>query len=293
MSKVRFANRGSRGFTLVELLVVIGIIAVLISILLPALSRAKKASAKIKCASNIRQFFMADEVYVQDYKGWHLPGYWGPGNSGSGPTNPYNKCWAGIDEFRQGTDQPISSSTTLNCYVLQKWYCPIAARGLTTYYDPTTGMTVVPINYSYGMNVEGVDTGANLDTTLAPYANGDTGTPGDLGANALHAYKDSAVRRPAVKLMFTDASWNLVNETGSGVSPGWQGQISNYDQTGDRVSSGAYNPERTTAWRHDGTANVCFFDGHVESLRKDQIYNVDVNGNITGNDTLWKVMVDK
>jgi prepilin-type processing-associated H-X9-DG protein len=165
----------------------------------------------------------------------------------------------------------------------------MAQRGITTYVDNETGLTLVPINYSYGMNVEGVDTGANLDINLAAYANGDAG---GLGADAFHGYNVSNVRRPAVKLMFTDASWNLVNETGSGVSPGWQGKISNYDLTGDRTASGNYNPERTTDWRHEGTANVCFFDGHVDSLRKDQIYNINSSGNITGNDELWKPLVD-
>lgn len=79
-----FSREARRGFTLVELLVVIGIIGVLLAILMPSLTKARKQASKVACASNLKQVYLAMQMYSTDNKAWLFPV--GENNAAGNPT---------------------------------------------------------------------------------------------------------------------------------------------------------------------------------------------------------------
>jgi prepilin-type N-terminal cleavage/methylation domain-containing protein/prepilin-type processing-associated H-X9-DG protein len=71
----RFRARLVRtGFTLIEVLVVVGVITLLVSILLPGLSAARAQAKGVVCRSNVRQIMLANRYYAEDYNGVYCPG---------------------------------------------------------------------------------------------------------------------------------------------------------------------------------------------------------------------------
>jgi len=138
-----------RGFTLVELLVVIGIIAVLVGILLPTLSRARESANRAACLSNLRQLTTGWIMYAQENKG--------------------SLVWAGTDDTSQETpppafgtpnfakvgwvlDLPSTAGTPASIKGGGLWkYCP----GVETYRCPSSREQLVYRSYSISHYLNG------------------------------------------------------------------------------------------------------------------------------------------
>ena len=246
-------DRCRGAFTLVELIVVIGILTLVIALLLPALGRARVHANRVKCAANLRSLGQALILYTQQYG--YYPGYKAalPDNSGDFAVWPQR-----LRPLLGGTQEVFyCPSQDQRC----RWVrgAEVSARAATAAHTVFGYEVGEPILYnhlayfSYGYNFAGAGSPGSkpghVSRGLGWFVNGHLLFGADFTDRELRA---SRVRRPAEMIAIADST----------ADAHWDLAITPSPITG---SPGDL---------HGGGANVLFCDGHVQWYARSELLRV-------------------
>jgi prepilin-type N-terminal cleavage/methylation domain-containing protein/prepilin-type processing-associated H-X9-DG protein len=260
-----------RAFTLVELLVVIGIIALLISILMPALSKARAQSLQVACASNLRQMGIAMVMYSNETK--YLPGC--QAFNSSGPFAIWPTRLRAMMRSSPALSGPVGSKSLGG--VEKLFWCPANQEGFQwqlrynspggAYADANAQgygyasgellLNVFSVPFSYGYNDWGAVDSVNGHGQGSMTVDEQLGLGGDVQPppSPVHEIRASRVKSASEMIAIadntTDGQWDY-----------------NLDP---------WNATEYPGKIHRNGSNVLFMDGHVDWYLQKDLINPDPN----------------
>ena len=233
---------GRGAFSLVELLIVIGLLGVLIALMIPALGKARESARRAMCASNLRQLHMASLAYATDNRGYFPPAH-------------YDFVMKNLHRWH-GTRATVSQPFDFAGSPLKKYLQVVGIRQCPSFEAPRDGFEQSAGGYGYNDRF----IGSSIDEAVGPISIAKKEANfGNVPA------KISMISHPGQTIMFADSAMANPN-------------LIEYSFVEAPVTGKGFPTSPSIHFRHSGMANVIWVDGHVTSHLMEWTYPTNIYG---------------